>query len=111
MKLRLSLLGGVYGQVNLDEIDTDDENIRCPDHLKSLVESPEFWAGVAEKSRTSDIHPQPEQTESEIYTLSMTDREGTTSQLAFSKSAVDNDSGLKELVSFVWAVAKPAGSC
>lgn len=98
MELQIELIGGLYGKVSLEPIESDV----LPDNLKAAL-VPAFLNSVVSEGRSRET-----QTENETVILKLADAmTGEKSEYAIAKSAVDKTPLLKELFDAVWAACKP----
>lgn len=109
MKIYLSLEGGIYGILDLEPVDIFDEKLAFPEPLRQLVQSSALEAHkeAPGERATPDGSLRGQRTESEVYRLKIVHPDGKEANYAFSKSVTEQEADLKQLVDFIWSVAKP----
>lgn len=113
MRIQMSLSGGVYGKLRLQSIDTSDDNMAFPQDLLGGIESNELRAYKVAKGKRPALpltRTDNYQTEEETYHLILYHDDDTTSSYDIPKSELQTNVELKQLIDFVWSVAKPEES-
>lgn len=99
MKIQMKMQGGLYGTLELEEIDTETPQVDVPDELQELLRGETPREGSVAEGRS----------EGQVYELRVVLEDGTSRELRFSEAAFEDDARLKRLVDAIWRQAKPVG--
>ena len=112
MKIRLIRAGGIYGTVELKEIDTDAPGINVPGDVLNV-----FKAAGMKKFEVSDSRQSKEQagakrlprTELENFYLRVTHSQGAVREYRISETDLDEVDQLRTLIKCITRLARPVG--
>ena len=99
MRIQMTMRGGLYGTLELEEIDTEAAEIEVSAELQELLR-----AETPDEGRLADGR-----SEGQTYELRVVLGNGSTRKLRFTESAFEDDARLEQLVDVIWKQAKPVG--
>ena len=109
MKIKLTAQGGLSGKLELETIDTDNQDFDFPEDLLNLMKS-EAMGAFEESSAQSGLEAidvSEAATESEVFCLTVADQEGEIRKFNLSQNVLQVNPNIDRLVKFIWAYAKP----